>query len=188
MLARSSASQTTQLVLADVDVLMYCARFLDCRGLGLLCSTCRGIRTAERTLGVDMWLEFAEHTNAVFLMQALRRAVCFHSDGHAWLLFAFLHARCVHMTGSEAFFLGLLRYPLDEPRPLLASAVLSKNYMWMNAFAALMNEAHAGATELCVRECVVQVAASFTVDSCGTKLQFSWGPPVCCTSPFATGV
>lgn len=160
MPAQNGAAQATHLVLGDTDMLTYCARFLDCAGLGLLCRTCSAVRAVARIVGMDLWLEFAEHANTAFLMQALRRAVCSHNDEHAWLLFVCLHIRCVQITGSDAFFLGLLRYPLDEPRPLLASAVLAKNYAWTNAFAVLMHDTHADAAQLCRRERALRAAAT----------------------------
>ena len=138
------------LLLTHGDVLACCMAFLQCTDVARLRRSCR--RLSERSCALDSqhWLDFAQYANAVYVMHALRRAICAHEHGHACALFCALHERCVHMTGSDAFFFGLVCHPLDEPHSLLTSAMRARNYAWVVVLSDMLSQMHADIARLCV--------------------------------------
>lgn len=130
-------------LLSHADVLACSMAFLECADLARLRRCCR--KLSERTSALDSlhWLDFAHYANAVYVMHALRRAIYAHEHGHACALFCALHERCVLMTGSDAFFLGLVCHPLDEPYSLLTSAMRAHNYAWVIMLSEMLNSTRA---------------------------------------------
>ena len=138
------------LLLAHGDVLACCMPFLQCTDVARLRRSCRKLSELACALDSHHWLDFALYANAVYVMHALRRAICAHEHGHACALFCALHERCVLMTGSDAFFLGLVCHPLDEPQSLLCSSMRAHNYAWVVVLADMLSTKHAEIASLCV--------------------------------------
>jgi hypothetical protein len=138
------------LLLTESDVLACCMPFLQCTDVARLRRSCQKLSERVGALDPQHWLDFSHHANAVYVMQALRRAICAHEQGHACALFCGLHERCVLMTGSDAFFFGLVCHPLDEPYSLLTSAMRAGNHAWVLALSEMLGEVHADIGSLCV--------------------------------------
>jgi hypothetical protein len=130
-------------LLAHSDVLACSMAFLQCADLARLRRCCRKLSERASVLDSVHWLDFAHYANAVYVMHALRRAICAHEHGHACALFCGFHERCVLMTGSDAFFIGLVCYPLDEPNSLLTSAMRAHNYAWVIVLSEMLDSTQA---------------------------------------------
>jgi hypothetical protein len=131
-----------ELLLGQGDVLACCMPFLQCSDVARLRRCCRKLSERACALDSQHWLDFAHYANAVYVMRAMRRAICAHEHGHACALFCALHERCVLMTGSDAFFLGLVCHPLDEPHSLLTSAMRARNYAWVVVLSDMLSQMH----------------------------------------------